>query len=198
MTLNERILLGLTWIALCSGAVSAQSVIAPETESPQTTERKIRFDVEIDPTAYLLKGYSLHGGVGQDHWRLDAGVYSAEVPRWLHGNDGFKSSVTGVGIKIQYFTSGEQRGLFFSPGFSVSRNIITLEGTTLESRQTRYAPGVDVGYRFTLSSRFYVTPWAGLDYSVNARDTTLAGKSYKDRPLGPFAAVHVGYRFSAH
>jgi hypothetical protein len=39
-----------------------------------------------------------------------------------------------------------------------------------------------------------VTPWSGVDYTFDAQDFEIAGKTYRDAHFGFFAAIHIGFR----
>jgi hypothetical protein len=66
----------------------------------QENERKSRFELEIDPIAYVLNGYSVHGIYVFNKTRFDIGVFGIEQPEGFDGNDGFKVKIQGVGAKI--------------------------------------------------------------------------------------------------
>jgi hypothetical protein len=152
-------------------------------------------DAEIDPTAYVLKGFSLHVGLGWKHWRLDLGNFALAVPQFFHGNSDYDVSFDGYGAKLQYFLFAEQTGGFLGIDGGANKLYLERRGTDLAARQTQYGLGVDAGWRFRITSGLYLTTWAGLSYVFNAHDVTLADSTYKRQPLSPFAALHIGYRF---
>lgn len=152
-------------------------------------------DAEIDPTAYLLKGFSLHVGLGWGRWRLDLGNFALAVPRFVHGNSDYDVSFDGYGAKLQYFLFAEQRGGFVGVDGGINKLYLERRGTDLAARQTQYGVGVNAGWRFHITSYLYATVWAGLSYVFNARDVTLADRTYDGKPWSPFAALHIGTRF---
>ena len=113
----------------------------------------------------------------------------------LHGNDGWDASFDGAGAKLQWFPFAEQQGAFIDVSGGVSRQKVALQSNGASQRDNVFGVGVDAGYRFSLPYSFYVTPWAGVSYDINAKDVMLDGHTYKKSKLMPFAAVHVGFRF---
>jgi hypothetical protein len=154
----------------------------------------VRADLEVDPTAYALGGYSLHAGIAHQRFRLDLGAFAMKVPRFLHGNPGFEQSFDGYGVKLQYFFFDERAGLFAGIDGGLARVRLRRVGTDLASRTDQLGFGVHAGYRFTLGN-FYATPWLGVGYQFNASDTTLGGQTFKGQPWSIFPALHLGYRF---
>ena len=170
----------LTAIILATSAASAEP---------------LRADLELDPTAYVLSGNSLHVGVGSGHWRVDLGNFAMAVPQWAHGNDDFEVSFDGYGAKLHYFRRDDQTGLYGGVGVSAARMHARLQGTDLSADDAQYGTGVELGYRIALPHRFHVTPWLGVGTTWGARTVTLADKTFEPSRLTIFPAIHVGYRF---
>jgi hypothetical protein len=152
-------------------------------------------DLEVDPTAYLMSGYSLHVGVGWTHFRLDLGVYGMDIPSFAHGNPGWDVTFDGAGAKLQWFPLAEQRGLFVDISGGLARQRVTLAASGASHRDTDLAAGASAGWRFMLPRGFYASPWAGLNYTFDGADVMLDGERFKTTRLVPFAAVHLGVRF---
>lgn len=117
------------------------------------------------------------------------------MPDWIHDNKDFNLAYHGMGAKFQYFLSPEQRGAFFGARSEITRESVKLRDTGLERNPMRHDFGLDGGYRFRLGRHWYVTPWAGVDYTFDAHNLELAGRTYKDARFVIFAAVHLGWRF---
>lgn len=159
------------------------------------TATPLHLDVEVDPTAYVFSGYSVHVGVGWRRLRLDLGTYAMDLPAFLHGNDGWSAGFDGAGAKLQWFPFADQRGGFVDAGVGVARQRVTLDATGASQRDRFATIGASVGYRFWLPYRFYATTWAGVSYNAGAQDVMLDGQTYQTASVQPFAAVHLGYRF---
>lgn len=160
------------------------------------TAAPLHVDAEIDPTAYVLSGNSIHVGIGTGKLRVDLGNFALAVPEFVHGNDGFDAAFDGYGVKLQLFPfSDEQHGMFAGVDGGVSRVLVQRQGTDLAARHTEVGFGVHIGYRISIVDRFYATPWIGVGYQFGAKDATLAGATYKSTSFNIFPAVHLGYQF---
>lgn len=186
-----------TLLALTLATIASTSTARAETAPTVTASslRDLHLDLEVDPTAYVFSGYSVHAGVGWKRLRLDLGVYAMDVPAVLHGNEGWKASFDGVGAKLQWFPFADQRGAFVDVSAGMSRQTATLAETGSSRRTAVGGVGIDAGYRFSLPYSFYVTPWAGISYDLSDNTVMLDGKTFTKSRMSPFAAIHVGYRF---
>lgn len=155
----------------------------------------LHVDLETDPLAFAMGGYSLHVGIGWERLRLDLGAFAMDLPAFVHGNDGFDSSFDGFGFKLQYFLFDDQRGGFVGAGAGVNRTLIERKGTELAAAGTEFTVGANLGWRFDLPAGFYATPWIGFDYAFADRNTSVGGETYEQGRWTIFPTVHVGYQF---
>jgi hypothetical protein len=182
--------------ALASIACSAGFAQSRLTEpGADESAARLRPDIEVDPMPYFLHGYSVHGGLGEGHWRMEGEAFRADVPEWIRGNKDFDVSYAAGGFKTQYFLSPLQKGTFVGTRVEFMRESITSKTTGAGARPFRHDLGIDAGYRFHLGQHLYLTPWGGLDYVWDAHDVRISQETFKESPLGFFATVHVGYRF---
>ena len=147
-------------------------------------------DVEVDPTAYVLDGSSIHVGIGYDRWRLDAGNFALDMPAFTH-TPGFDVGLTGYGLKLQLFPW--ETGAFVGVDTAVARFAIERDG--MIAHETDVQLGVHAGYRIDIAHGFYATPWLGVGYLFGAHDVALAGRTFHAEPVTVFPAVHLGYQF---
>lgn len=175
-----------------TNAAHAEEVDTTPASAPSSP---LHLDVEVDPTAYVFSGWSVHAGIGWRNVRLDLGTYAMDLPEFFHGNDGWDASFDGAGAKLQYFPLATQEKLFLDASAGVSRQKMELRETGSSAHQTSFGIGIDAGWRFALPYHFYVTPWAGISYDLGVPDVMLDGKQFKMSHWTPFAAVHLGYRF---
>lgn len=152
-------------------------------------------DLEVDPLAYGLGGYSLHAGLNWDRLRLDLGAFAMDLPEWAHGNDGFDASFDGFGAKLQAFLFEGTTGPFAGVSGGVSRALVRRSGTNLAQRDEHVSVGAQIGWRFDLFAGFYATPWVGIDYTFGSEDVELGDAVYENQALQFFPTVHLGYRF---
>ncbi|MCB9587611.1 MAG: hypothetical protein H6718_19570 [Polyangiaceae bacterium] len=152
-------------------------------------------DVELDPTAYVLDGYSVHAGINQGHFRLDLGAFALAVPEFVHGNPDYHVAFHGYGAKFQYFFAEKHSGGFVGVDVGHSRLLAERKGTDLAETDDSVSLGLHAGYRLDLFAGFYLNAWIGVGYAVGAEDITLAGKTFEAQPLLVFPAIHLGYAF---
>lgn len=152
-------------------------------------------DVEIDPLAYALGGYSLHAGLNWDHLRLDLGAFAMDLPSWVHGNEGFDASFDGFGAKLQVFAYADGSGPFAGVSGGWARALVRRSGTDLARRDGHLTLGAQIGWRFDLPAGFYATPWLGVDYTLGSEDVELGDARFESQALQLFPTVHLGYRF---
>lgn len=176
-------------IALAAAPASAQDAAV------RAVEPRVHVDVEIDPTAYVLSGYSLHVGLGWKRLRLDLGAFAMAVPSIAQPNRDFDVSFDGFGAKLQYFLLDERRGAFVGVDGGVATQLVERVGTDLGDRDRVVTVGVNAGWRFTFGAHVYATPWLGVGYALGARSTMLGGRTYEPTRVTVFPAVHLGYRF---
>lgn len=169
-----------------------------EADPAETEAHRFHIDAEVDPTAYVLSGFSGHLGLGLDRFRLDLGAYAMEIPQAIHGDDRFDVRFDGFGAKLHAFPfakPGAPQGLFFGVDSGVTRARVTNRAADESATQSTVSAGAHVGYRIALPLGFYATPWLGVGYAFGAHDVTLAGATFKANPVTIFPAIHLGYRF---
>jgi hypothetical protein len=187
---GSPVLLVLLW--LVPGAAGTARANEPVESSPEPDAR-FHADVEIDPTAYLLNGHSLHVGLGFESWRLDLGNFALDVPEFAEPNAGFATSGLGYGLKLQWFPFREQAGIVLGVEAALARFSVVRDATRELATQTQFLPGMNAGYRLHVSHGFYVSFWAGLSYALGARDLRFGEAEYDMNPWRLFPAIHLGY-----
>jgi hypothetical protein len=173
----------------------ACAVLAALPALPAAAQDGPAWTIETDPLAFALKGYSLHVARETGAYRFSVGAFAADVPEWVHGNEGFESSVRGVGLKLHHYLSPSRTGTFVGAELSSVRTRI--ERTDLSQAVFRDSVniGVEAGYRYELGRGFYATPWIAVSYDLDAADVPVGDRVFKWRAAGGFAAIHLGYRF---
>jgi hypothetical protein len=156
-----------------------------------------QWEIEADPLAYGASGFSAHVARRLDHgaMRLQLGVFGADVPAWLHGEDDFDLRVRGVTAKVDYFPSGRGRGFFVGADADYSRLRYRLDQTREAVERNITGIGPRVGYRFEPSTRLYVTPWISIRYLLNADDVVISGRRFEVSDFAIFPTVHLGWQF---
>lgn len=149
--------------------------------------------VEVDPLAYIMKGYSLHTGYVFNGMKIDAGVFGLEVPQAVHGNKDFTVKMGGFGAKWHYL--GSSTAGWFA-GFGAGYTKTTYSVTGGSTSKNRFSFGVEGGYRFEFENTgLYIMPWLGIDHAFGDSKTTVNGKIFEEGTVSFFPTVHIGWAF---
>lgn len=180
--------------ALFALALSTLAPIAARAATPGVVAQAddgVGFDVELDPLAYALGGYSLHVGAWLDHWRFDLGAFALAMPEALHGQAGFDASFHGVGAKADYTFADDRSGLFLGvDGGVMSLAVRRDEGAAFG---TVYGVGVRTGYRFVIAERLTVTPWISVGRNFGDTELAVGEHTFAPSAWSVFPTVHLGY-----
>jgi hypothetical protein len=152
-------------------------------------------EVEVDPFAYALNGFSLHVAKVLGSVRVNVGTFGIDVPGAIHGNDGWSEAMRGAGIKVDYLGSSLD-GLFVGVdgGYMRTRYGLTAGDETVV--RGIVGMGLRAGYRVPLGWRgLYVAPWGGVSYNFDGDEVAIEGETFERSAVRPFATVHVGWRF---
>lgn len=185
-------ILATTLVALNPAETSNTTAELP---APKTQDHApIHVDVEIDPIAYALDGFSLHVGLNKGRYRLDLGAFGLAMPEFVHGQDGFDASFAGFGGKFDVALHEDGWGPFASLEGAYTRLTVRDRQTTQSADDPALGVGVRVGWRFNVVDNFYVVPWVGVGYRFGS-DVNVAGRVFENNNITVFPTVHLGYRF---
>jgi hypothetical protein len=177
-------------------ALTATIVALAPVHAAEVTDRvdaPVSLDVEVDPIAYALGGYSVHAGLRRGAFRLDLGAFAAEVPEAFHGSKGFEQYSGGFGIKVDYHPFERLPGLLFGGQITSMREQVRHTETGISKSERYLTLGGRVGYEIGLPGGFYLLPWFGADVFMRARSTTIAGATHAPGRVLFFPTVHFGY-----
>jgi hypothetical protein len=177
-------------VALAAVTLLASAPIAAAHERPAS----VRVEVDGDPAAFFVDGYSLHVAVVGAWRRLDLGCYAVDEPGFLHGNDGWDVSLRAWTLGWDYFVSGED-GFFAGVSAALAIRTYALTGTQLAVERHQLLVGPHIGWRFMLGAHFYLEPWLAVQYAYRGDEVTLGGETFDDRPYVIFPTVYAGWRF---
>jgi hypothetical protein len=153
-----------------------------------------QMEVEADPIAYALNGFSLHVAGVLGSARVSVGAYGLDVPDWLHGNDGWAMSFRGAGMKLDYLGSRVD-GFFAGVDGGFTRVWFSVESGG-EEKRNQFGVGLRGGYRLDIGrSGLYLAPWVGVGYTFGGGDIVLGEERFEHKPLTIFPTVHIGWRF---
>ena len=160
--------------------------------SPALAASPLRVDVEVDPIAYALDGYSLHVGLGAGAWRVDLGAFAATLPEVAHGQTGFDASFSGFGMKLDRTFGEDGMGLALGLEAGLSHLLVRRDDRAAVMRLGTVT--ARVGYRLPLGEHFFVMPWVGVGAYLGARDVAVGDATWAQPVALVFPTVHVGYR----
>ncbi len=159
-----------------------------------------RLEIEVDPLAYILNGYSLHAGTTYGSFRSSVGIFAIEQPAFFVNNDAFSVYSSGFDLKTDYLF-GKINGWHSGLQLTYGKENVELKATQEEEELWGLSIGIRGGYRFMFgktenqSRGFYINPWVALIYSPNPATITNGDQQYHQSSFSPFPAVHVGWRF---
>lgn len=154
------------------------------------------WSIELDPIAYALKGYSVHGLVEQGSWRADLGVFGLEMPssslNTSQSQDPQKVRMDGWGLKFDYIMKSWFVGLQ-SNAARFTQRVNSTESTSRKSSESiwRYDLSGRFGYRGLITENFYWSPWISWGPTWG-KEKFKSGTSIINYP---FATVHLGWLF---
>jgi hypothetical protein len=189
-----RFLLVFLWFsAFAANSAASEGTDSSETKSG-TNEDRVSLDVEIDPLAYVFKGYSVHAGVRWWRLRFDLGAFAITVPEAFSTNEALEERYDGFGIKVDYrFATG--RWIPFA-GVSLSRALLHVRPHDSETTATTWqtVPAIRAGLEIEIAAGFYAAPWMSLGYAISDRSITRVGaETYESKTWGVFPTVHLGW-----
>lgn len=172
--------------------MTAQTIFA------QTNQR---FEIEIDPIAYALKGYSIHGIYVKNRFRTDLGIFGIRQPEGYGSNKGYTIQSAGLGVKFNYLLNKAET-VFAGIGLGYFENNLKKENSGLTSVHKISSIGIHAGYRWfafrntnAAFKNIYIAPWASLDYNHPINKTVFEQDGYVQAKWSIFPTVHLGYKF---
>lgn len=164
---------------------------------PLNAQDKVkRFSIETEPVAFILNGAGITGAYQYGSWTYSIEAFGElRIPESLHGNDEFSTKIKGVIFQAERFITGTS-GFYIGPEFGISSLDFTLESTGESKTFTGYSMGLRAGYHWNTGiGNLYLSPVAGIGYTLNARDIQIADKTFESGPVMPWATVGIGWSF---
>lgn len=159
------------------------------------SEKLHPFAIEVDPIAYILSGYSIHGLYQYKKFRFDVGIYGLKQPQFYSDNKDFTTRTMGVGFKTNYFLNRSETW-FIGAGLGWTKERIEQKISSRREKQNFIGLGVHTGLRFNLfKTRFYISPWVSLDYNFPLDKIQFESDEYKTKKISIFPTIHLGYKF---
>jgi hypothetical protein len=172
-------------------------------------EKTTTFSIEIDPSTYLLKGYSFHVRIKPsscERWMIGVGTYGLDLPDMLvnlnpdNRNEGWNARIRSAYSLYgeYYFKQANQRWFIGEQ--------IGIQNFRVKNDQESNAGSADFSNMLLMTyfgyswhpgaGGFYIKPWAGLGYTNQLSGSTTVGNLHYDvAPIFPFVTFHIGYNF---
>lgn len=173
--------------------------IFAQIKSDSIPTKKHKWEIETDPIAFALNGYSAHGIYLYKRIRFDFGVFGISQPESYTGNKGFDVNSVGVGLKVNYLLN-RRENWFAGVGTGYGKNQILHRESNQRQNQQIISWGVHTGYRLYLfkkieKGKIYLTPWVSFDYNIPLNKVVFTQTTYKTNSFSIFPTIHLGYRF---
>jgi len=163
-------------------------------------DKKVSIELEADPLAYLLQGYSFHAGVTYNNFRSSVGVFGIEQPDFVLENDAFSVYSSGFDAKTDYLFTG-LKGVHAGLQLTYARDRLRLKDTGEDRELWGLNIGLRAGYRLMLGrvvnqyKGLYINPWLAIIYTPNTNHVIIGTEEYEQPSFSLFPAIHVGWRF---
>lgn len=157
-------------------------------------------EIEVDPLAYILKGYSFHSALIFSRMRYSFGIVGIKQPDFFLNNDAFSVYTTELDFKTDYLFSGI-KGFFAGVQLTYGKDKVGLTDEKHREDIWSATMGIRVGYRLMFGKRenqykgFYISPWLAWLYTPDAKTVQRGREMYRQPKWFPFPALHLGWRF---
>lgn len=155
-------------------------------------------EIELDPIAYALSGYSLHLGEYIHAWKFDVNTaaesYNQSETNSLLSNSNFTSKFVSYGAKIDYIGSS-QTGFHIGVQWDYVQWTYTNVNNSVSANNYMQDAGIRIGYRWGAGA-LYLDPWIGFLYNYQGTNSVnVGGQAYNPQNFLVFPTVHIGFRF---
>lgn len=164
---------------------------------PLNAQDKVQqVSIETEPMAYILGGAGITGSYQHGPWSYSIEAFGElTVPESLHGNQGFRAELTGLELQVERFLKGTE-GFYIGPEIGISNLKVTHKPSNSRQNHTGYSIGLRGGYHWnTELGNLYITPVAGLSYSLNPKYFQIQAETFESGPVTPWATVGIGWSF---
>lgn len=169
---------------------------------PSANAQSNNLEIELDPLAYILGGFSGHIAYAFKNQRIQFGVAGLALPESFQSNEGITERFVALpSLKWDYFFGKEDASHGFFAGPTIDYLFMTYKSVTDEVKGSNLNLGIRGGYKFDLFKKnkilsgLYLTPWLGLSYNVLSNDIELDNKIYLTNRLTVFPTFHLGWAF---
>jgi hypothetical protein len=183
-------------------AIANQTIHAQEYK-----EKEHSASLELDPAAFILKGYSFslkYSNEKLPNWSVMVSGFAGNYPNSLLAESNKSRGWTDLKFRcsnalfVDYHIKPSRKGLFFGPSvFSYKNEVKNSTTNQTISFRTIY-PNVRVGYNWFPFKKLdlYLSPWinVGKEFSID-KNNISKGIEYSTAQVKYVAALHIGYNY---
>ncbi len=157
----------------------------------------VQFDVVPTVLSATEGRFGIGGQVwlGIDHVRLRYIGAHLDVPKAIHGQDGFTAVETTVWAAVIDYTFGDHYDEWWvSTGFELWLNEVGLEdavATRAEWQSVIWTVGG--GYIWRFYDNFYLDPWIAVHVPLNNLEIAVGNRTFDVIPIQPEVSIKIGY-----
>ena len=165
-----------------------------------STGVKGRLEVEVEPAAFIFRGYSLNFGYQTGPFRISVKSFAVNQPILFVGNTYFAVQSSGIGFEVDYLFRPRSTPFLGLLSDYHSDQVFTASSTGSGLRRSVSA-GLRAGYRYFPAqpgSRYrgiYLSGSVAAFSKLGNTEVEVAGHRYGRRALYLIPAVNVGYHF---
>lgn len=173
-----------------------------------TRDYRSGLSAEIDPVAFLYKGYSLHlryQPMFSERFLIGAGTYAMDLPEtFVDLNALNRDRGWDVRIRSAFFLAGEFYATEANHRWFIGEQVGFQRFMVSNNRETSGSARFNnlllltyIGYSWhPYKGSFYIKPWVGLGNTTKVDGLNTVGSMHYDiAPLYGFFTFHVGYGF---
>ncbi|NBC65195.1 MAG: hypothetical protein GVY07_05950 [Bacteroidetes bacterium] len=174
----------------------------------QEKEPAHTFSIEVNPLAYAFSGWSVGGTyhpANLNQWVFNAGVYGFQMPETfvdqIPGNEGegFELNIqSAVTVGADFYPWNQNRsGVAFGLSAVAGNFEVTNENEAGRATYTSLYVVPRVSYTWFAFDRFYLMPWAGVEFHNKISGDTQVGSLNFETMSAQFSPnIIIGYSFN--
>ena len=170
----------------------------------QNEEQAINYEeliyIELDPLAFLNKGYSIH--LGYENWgmRFDLTKVKVDFPESFeeafYDTKAFDLVSNISGVKIDYIGNRTNwtKAAFIGLDVNYQSQRFTHRETLKSKNLNTFNLGIRAGYKFKIFKGFYITPWAAIWKNVHKKESfSVENDLISTNDFDWITTIHFGY-----
>ncbi len=196
------------WVIAASLFASASIAHAQTSETASTPGKQHSLSIEVDPAAFILKGYSFsirYHNKRLPNWSIMASGFAADFPNSMMSEVNRKNGwgdlrfTCSNALFVDYHFKQTGKGLFVGPSVFTYNNKVTNMNTGQAVAFKTIYPNLRVGYTWYPFKNLdlYAAPWLNVGKEFMVGNTNkFAGTAFQLDKFKYILALHIGYKYS--